>query len=65
MPLWILSPRSCPYVIDGIAVYRAAEVLTDQHGNGAIDQAETRASDMLARGERDGRAVWERILAAV
>ena len=44
-------------MIDNIGVYQAAEVL--------IDQAETRASDMLARGELDGLAVWERILAAV
>ena len=52
-------------MIDDIGVYRAAEVLIDQYGNGAIDQAETRASDMLARGELDGLAVWEHILAAV
>lgn len=52
-------------MIDDMGVYRAAEVLIDQYVNGPIDQAETRASDRLARGELEGLAVWERILVAV
>jgi hypothetical protein len=52
-------------MIDEAGIWRAAEVLIDQYGVDAVSQAKSRAGDMLSRGEVEGHAVWNRILAAV
>ena len=46
-------------------IYRAATVLIDQHGDDAPVEAAMRIDELLDKGDLDGRAVWQRILAAV
>ena len=43
----------------------AAKFLIDQHGEAAAIEAAMKADSMLDRGNRDGAAVWRRIVAAV
>ena len=46
-------------------IYRSANVLVREHGDGAALEAAQRADAMLERGDMDGCAVWKRIAAAV
>ena len=46
-------------------VWRAAKLLTDQHGVEAPIHAAMRADDMLDVGDLDGQVVWKAILKAV
>ena len=46
-------------------IYRAAQVLIDQHGASARHEAVTRAFARLARGDRQGWAEWRRVIAAI
>lgn len=46
-------------------IYRAADALVKQYGEGAPLEAAMRADKMLAKGDMEGKAVWLRILKAV
>ena len=46
-------------------IYRSANVLVKQYGEGAPIEAAMRADAMLEKGDLDGYAVWKRILRAV
>ncbi len=46
-------------------IYRAANLLVQQHGEDAPIEAAMRADAMLEAGDLDGYAVWKRILRAV
>ena len=48
-----------------IDLWRAAKLLVDRYGEGACVEAAMRADDMLDQGDREGRAVWLRILEAI
>jgi hypothetical protein len=46
-------------------IWRAAQLLIDQHGEDAPLRAAHRADELLKDGDHDGNAVWERILMAI
>ena len=46
-------------------LWRAANLLMEQHGTDASQVAAERADELLAEGNRDGCVVWTRILDAV
>ncbi len=46
-------------------IYRSANVLIREHGEGAALEAAQRADAMLEKGDMEGCAVWKRIVAAV
>ncbi len=46
-------------------IWRSAKLLVNQHGDDAQIHAAMRVDAMLEAGHMDGRAVWQRILAAV
>lgn len=46
-------------------IWRTAKLLVEQHGADAPIRAAQRADERLAAGDMEGRAVWQRILAAV
>ncbi len=48
-----------------IDIYRTANVLIHQHGEGAALEAAQRADAMLEKGDMAGAAVWRRVLKAV
>ena len=48
-----------------IDIWRSANVLVKQHGEDAPIQAAMRADAMLAKGDLDGYAVWNKIIQAV
>ena len=49
---------------DDKEIYRSANELIKQHGEGAPIHAAKRADELLEAGDLDGQAVWKRILAA-
>ena len=46
-------------------IWRAANLLIQQHGADAEIEATKRADQMLERGDLDGHAVWKRIRRAI
>ncbi len=46
-------------------IYRAANVLIEQHGDAADIEAAMRADERLAAGDMEGEAEWLRIVKAV
>ena len=46
-------------------IYRSANVLIREHGEGAALEAAKHADAMLAKGDLDGLAAWKRIVKAV
>ena len=50
---------------DDVDIYRAAQVLIDQHGDEAAVNAAMRADGLMARGDMEGCAVRKRILGAI
>ena len=48
-----------------IDIYRSAHVLIQQHGEGAAFEAAMKADAMLDKGDLDGAAVRQRIVAAI
>ncbi len=46
-------------------VYRSANVPIREHGDDAALDAAQRADAMLEKGDREGAAVWKRVLKAV
>ena len=51
-------------LIDDKDIYRTANELIKQHGEGAPMHAAKRADELLEAGDLDGQATWKRILAA-
>ncbi len=52
-------------MIPDVDIYRSANVLIREHGEGAALDAATWAIAMLNKGDLDHYAVWKRILRAV
>ena len=52
-------------VTSALDIYRTAQVLIREHGDGAALEAAQRADAMLEKGDMDGAAVWRRIVRAV
>ena len=52
-------------MITNLDIYRSASVLLNRYGDGASLHAASRADEMLAAGNMDGRALWGRIYEAV
>ncbi len=52
-------------MLSDLDIYRSANVLIREHGDGAALEAAQRAAAMLERGDMDGCAVWKRVLRAV
>ena len=46
-------------------IYRTANLLVKRHGSEATIHTATRADELLAAGDMDGRATWLRVLAAI
>ena len=51
-------------MIPDLDIWRAASVPIDQHGDESPIHAAMRVDELLDKGDLDGRAVWQRILAA-
>ena len=49
----------------GLDVYRSAKLLIDQHGEAAAIEGAMSADAMLDKGDLDGTAVWQWIVAAI
>ena len=54
----------CPVIAD-LDIWRVAALLVKRHGKDASIFAAQRIDELLAEGDLDGRAVWQRILEAV
>jgi hypothetical protein len=52
-------------MIPGLDIFRSASLLVKRHGQDAPIHAAMRADAMLEKGDRDGCAVWRRVLWAV
>ena len=52
-------------MIDDLDILRAANILIKRYGPDAAVEAARRADELLEAGDRDGCAIWKRILAAV
>jgi hypothetical protein len=52
-------------VISDLDIWRAANLLINQHGESAAIVAALRADLMLARGDPDGERLWLRIKEAI
>ena len=63
-PFCVQAPCYLP-VMDNRDIWRAANLLIQQHGPDAVFHASQRADDLLERGDMDGRRVWLRIHEAV
>jgi hypothetical protein len=51
--------------ISELDIWRAANLLIRQHGDGAEIEAARRVGRMLDRGDRDGQLVWLRVLKTI
>ncbi|MCH9052110.1 MAG: hypothetical protein IIA72_13685 [Proteobacteria bacterium] len=51
--------------MDELNTYRAANLLTKQHGDEAAIHAAMRTDELLDAGDLDGAAVWRRIIRAI
>ena len=52
-------------MISDLDIWRAANLLTQRHGEDAEIEAAKRADQMLERGDLDGHAVWKQIMRAI
>ena len=52
-------------VIDDPDIFRAAQLMIEQHGPEAPLRASMRADQLLAERDAEGSAVWRRILEAI
>ena len=46
-------------------IYRAANLLVDQHGQNAPIRAAERADELLEDGDIEGAAIWRAIMSAI
>ena len=52
-------------MISDLDIYRAANLLIDRYGDGALTEAAQMIDRMLADGDSEGRIVWRRIKRAI
>jgi hypothetical protein len=52
-------------MISHLDIYRAANLLIERHGEGALTEAAQMIDRMLDRGDTEGRLVWWRIKRAI
>lgn len=52
-------------MISNLDIYRTANLLYDEFGEKAIFIAAENADNFLAKGDKDGHAVWKQIVSAV
>ena len=52
-------------MVPDLTIFRAANVVSREHGEDAALEAAMRADAMLVKGDLEGLAVWKRILTAV
>ncbi len=52
-------------MISDLDIYRSANVLIREHGEGAALEAAKHADAMLEKGNLEGQTVWKRIVRAV
>ncbi len=52
-------------MIEDREIWRAANILLKRFGEDAATEAAQRADEPLERGDRDGSAIWQRILSAI
>ncbi len=52
-------------MIRDLDIYRSANVLIREHGEGAAIEAAKHADAMLEKGDLEGQVVWKRIVRAV
>ncbi len=52
-------------MISELDIYRTANLLIDQHGEGAYMQAVKRRDEMQRKGDAEGRHVWRQVITAV
>jgi hypothetical protein len=63
--LTILDNKPALQGIADIDILRAANLLIKQHGSGARDAADERATELLKAGDADGHATWTAIGRAI
>ena len=52
-------------MVEELDVWRAAQLLVDNHGSYAEIQAAARADELMEAGDMVGRSVWLRVVAAI
>ena len=52
-------------MISDLDIYRAANLLIDRYGDGALTEAVQMIDRMLTEGDSEGRIVWQRIKRAI
>ncbi len=52
-------------MIEGIDLWRAAQVMVKRYGDGAATEAAMRADEFLDQGNLDGKQLWVRIMHAI
>ncbi len=52
-------------VTSDLDIYRSAKLLIDQHGEDAAIHAAMQADKLAEAGDREGRAVWLKVLKAI
>ncbi len=52
-------------MISDLEIWRAAQATIEQYGDGAALHAAQRADELMAAGDMEGRAVWQRIERAI
>ncbi len=52
-------------MIEGIDLWRAAQVMVKRYGDGAVIEAAMRADEFLDQGSLDGKRIWLRIMQAI
>ncbi len=53
-----------PEMISDLDIFRSAQVLIREHGEGAAIEDSQHADAMLEKGDLEGQAVWKRIIEA-
>ncbi len=65
MPRVIGRHETGSETVDELDILRSARLVMDQHGSEALGFAAGRAVEMHQTGDRDGEAVWCRIIDAI
>jgi hypothetical protein len=61
----MLHGRVTSAVTDAVDIYRAANLISDRHGEEAALYAAARTAVLAGEGDEEGAAVWRQITAAV
>lgn len=57
--------KGIEFVVDDLDIWRSAKLLLDSHGANADQVAQAKMDAMRVKGDAEGVAVWQRILAAI